>query len=128
MIDHITIRVSDMKKSEDFYARTLAPLGYKSIGEHDGAIAFAPDGDVNKGSIWITPEEGYVTNGMHVGFYVEREDVVQKFYKEALAVGGKSDGAPGLRTEYGGNYYAAFILDPDGNSIEAATYDKSLST
>ena len=122
MIDHLTVRVSNLAQSEAFYGKALEAIGYKNVGNYGGAVGFAPDGDVNRGSLWVA-EGDYVTKGMHVGFFVDTHEVVQRFYKEAMRAGGKSDGEPGSRPEYGGNYYAAFVLDPDGNSIEACFYE-----
>lgn len=121
MIDHVGIRVSDIKKSETFYEKALAPLGYKNLGEHDGAIGFAPQTVDDAGSFWIVDELPLTVNA-HISFRVNDEKFVQDFYDAAMAAGGKDNGKPGSRPEYREGYYASFVLDPDGNNIEATFY------
>lgn len=117
MIDHITIFVSDLEQSKKFYEQTFLPLGYKiSFGEAPYFWAF----DIGKGLFEIAQYEGKnpITSS-HIAFRVENHNKVEAFYKAALEAGAKDNGAPGPRPQYTPNYYASFILDPDGHNIEA---------
>lgn len=123
MIDHVSVGVSDLARSRDFYARALAPLGFAEIGpwrEGARAIAFGlEDAD----DFAISAE--YPTGApVHVAFAADRREQVDAFYAAALAAGGRVNGAPGLRTEYSEGYYGAFVLDPDGHNIEAVHHGR----
>lgn len=124
MIDHVTLRVSDLEKSRTFYQAALGAIGYKESGPHDETAYgyVVKDYEDDSGHLWIVGDEDYVTKGVHVAFGVKNTEAVQKFYNAALAAGGRDNGAPGPRPEYGDNYYGAFVLDPDGNNIEATCY------
>lgn len=122
MIDHVSIRVKDLKKSVAFYEAALGAIGYKKLGEFDGAVWFAVEGpDDNSGSVWLIQEgEGDpLTQNIHVAFGVPDVETVKKFYAAAMAAGGRDNGAPGLCSEYGPEYYGGFVFDPDGNNVEA---------
>ena len=113
MFDHVTIRVGDRAASQRFYEIVFAPLGFADGVEADGftewddfSIAQVGDGEV-------------VTTGLHVGFVAGSEAVVDAFWRAGVDAGYASDGEPGPRPVYGGDYYGGFLLDPDGNSIEA---------
>lgn len=125
MIDHISIRVSSLDKSAEFYEKALGAIGYKRlVGGFDGAIGFAVDNaEDSSGHIWLVKED-YVTTGVHIAFAVPDMEVVKKFYAVAMSNGGRDNGAPGRCPEYGESYYGGFVLDPDGNDIEATTYIK----
>lgn len=124
MIDHIGFPVSDYVTSKLFYERTLAPLGYEMIVEIDKNEMGAPAAGFGIGDnpdFWIGGEGG-VGNPLHVAITARDRAAVDAFYREGIAAGGKDNGAPGLRPQYGPHYYAAFVLDPDGNNIEAVCY------
>lgn len=125
MIDHITIKVSDLQKSANWYATALAPLGYKQFeGDFDGAAGFGKDhAEDDSGHLWMF-DEGNLKNitEVHIAFTAKDKEMVKAFYEAALEAGGTDNGAPGLRPEYGNRYYGAFVLDPDGNNIEATCY------
>jgi catechol 2,3-dioxygenase-like lactoylglutathione lyase family enzyme len=132
MIDHMTIRVSDYGKSKAFYLAALAPLAYSLMAEfeHDGAkIAgfgwTGPDGR-NKIDWWIVQPPaaaGHAVSGpAHLALAAKDRAEVAAFYDAALAAGGKDNGAPGLRPHYHADYFGAFVLDPDGNNIEAVCH------
>ncbi|KAH8555024.1 asparaginyl-tRNA synthetase [Umbelopsis sp. PMI_123] len=114
---HVAICVSDLEASKKFYDPIVELLGLKlthNYGAH-GYYGFSrPEG---------YPAEFGISKGKvgsnHFAFAVDSEEEVKKLYDAALAAGGKDNGAPGLRTQYGPKYYAAFFLDPDGNNIEA---------
>jgi catechol 2,3-dioxygenase-like lactoylglutathione lyase family enzyme len=118
MIEHISLRCRDVKWSREFYARALAPLGYRLHMDFPEAAGFFADGHT---SFWVT--RGKVRAPIHVAFRARSRRAVEAFYEAALAAGAKDNGAPGLR-EYGPDYYAAFVLDRDGHNIEAVTFAK----
>ncbi|MFH1632309.1 MAG: VOC family protein [bacterium] len=125
MIDHVTLKVSNLKKSAEFYEKALAPLGYRRfIGDFDGAEGFGFDHpEDDSGHLWMF-DEGNLKNitEVHIAFKAKDEEMVHAFYRAALDAGGRDNGPPGLRPEYGEAYYGAFVLDPDGNNIEATCY------
>src|SRR5262245_31909298 len=118
MIDHITIAVHDLGKSKRFYERAFEPLGYRlSFGKEEVFWAF----DVGDGSLFEiqqSDDEPPLTR-VHVAFRVNSKAEVDAFYRAALEAGATDNGAPGPRPEYATNYYACFVLDPDGYNIEA---------
>ena len=126
MIDHIGFAVADYERSKAFYAKALAPLGYSLIREVSGednaskfpAAGFGTDG---KPDFWIGGEGG-LEHPLHVAIAVKDRAMVDAFHRAALAAGGKDHGAPGLRPHYHPNYYAAFVLDPDGHNVEAVCH------
>ncbi len=123
MIDHISIAVRDLKKAEPFYAATLAPLGLAKLREWpDAAIGFGK----KYPEFWINRRDALPRiaddSGMHICLRATDTAAVDAFHAAALAAGGTSDGAPGLRSHYYVGYYAAFVRDPDGNRIEAVTF------
>lgn len=125
MIDHISIRVSNLRKSTEFYKKALGAIGYKKLDEDfDGAVAFVFD-DLEKtpGNIWIiqSNESDPPTKNVHIAFRVKNEEIVKKFYDAAMSAGGKDNGKPGRCPEYSDTYYGGFVLDLDGNNIEAKT-------
>ncbi len=123
MIDHITIAVRDLGKSAPFYAVVLAPLGMTKLREWPGAaVGFGK----KYPEFWINRRDAMSRDaddsGAHICLRAPDAAAVDAFHAAALAAGGTSDGAPGLRPHYHGSYYAAFIRDPDGNRIEAVTF------
>ena len=124
MIDHIGFPVSDYATSKAFYERALAPLGYGLVMEVGGNEMDAPAAGFGIGGnpdFWIGGEGG-VGNPVHVAITARTAPRSMRSTQAALAAGGKDNGAPGLRPHYGPNYYAAFVLDPDGHNIEAVCY------
>ncbi len=123
MIDHTGVNCSDFSVSKPFYQKALAPLGYEVVMEFEipGGKA-AGLGEKGKPDFWLgqgTPQKPAI----HIAFRAASRKVVDAFYQAALAAGGKDNGAPGLRPHYHPNYYGAFVLDPDGNNIEAVCHD-----
>lgn len=118
MFDHVTIKVSDFEKSLGFYSAALAPLGYEAQYV-DAAAKSAGFGPKGSPALWIAV--GAVTSQVHLAFKSAARPAVARFHEAALAAGGKDNGAPGLRADYGEHYYAAFVIDPDGNNVEAVT-------
>lgn len=123
-LNHIGIPVTDIARSKAFYEAALKPLGmgvtmeFGSDQTESGgtAIGFGAKGD--SGLFWIGDNEK-VGEGLHIAFDAETREQVDQFHRGALAAGGRDNGAPGLRPNYGPNYYAAFVFDPDGANIEA---------
>jgi catechol 2,3-dioxygenase-like lactoylglutathione lyase family enzyme len=121
VIDHITIGVSDFKRSTAFYDRALAPLGMKRLfdvpHEHTGGVNNTGYGDTWP-FFWMAEQDA--TRGkLHIAFATDSRDKVDAFHAAALAAGGTDNGAPGPRPHYHPGYYGAFVLDPDGHNIEA---------
>jgi catechol 2,3-dioxygenase-like lactoylglutathione lyase family enzyme len=116
MLDHITLRVSDLDAARAFYAAALEPLGLAPTGD-SGITGFTAEGDH---AFWL--DEGEVGTPLHIAFAAKDRATVQAFHAAALAAGGTDNGGPGLREAYGPTYYAAFVHDADGHNIEAVTY------
>lgn len=117
MIAHTSLSVSDYRRARSFYRKALAPLGYRNNMEHGHAGGFNDGANTD---FWISEEDAVVP--AHVAFSARNSTQVDAFHKAALAAGGKDNGGPGYR-DYWPGYYAAFVLDPDGNNIEAVWYD-----
>ncbi len=114
MYDHIGLQVQDVDISARFYRAALAPLGH--VADSSGA-GFGPEGAP---ALWLYAAKGAKNNGgTHVAFRASSHAAVDRFYKEGLKAGGRDHGKPGLRADYSPTYYAAFLLDPDGNNVEA---------
>ena len=122
MIDHISVGVADLERAARFYKATLAALGLSRLVTRPATIGFGksyPEFWINLRATMSPVARG---SGSHVGLRVRATELVDAFHAAALAAGGMSDGAPGLRPQHGEGYYAAFIRDPDGNRIEAVTF------
>jgi catechol 2,3-dioxygenase-like lactoylglutathione lyase family enzyme len=115
LIDHVHLRVRDLETSRRFYQAALRPLGHEV---HAGDDFFASD------ELWVTAD-GPRTTGLHLAFQAADEDAVRRFYEAALAAGGTDNGAPGER-QYHPGYYSAYVLDPDGNNVEAVFHGPAL--
>jgi catechol 2,3-dioxygenase-like lactoylglutathione lyase family enzyme len=128
MIDHMTLLCTDYRRSAAFYLKALAPLGYAITLALDDvtypnlpSAFFTGFGVAGKPDFWLRPSQ--LVAPTHVAFRAVSRAVVDDFYREALAAGGTPNGKPGLRTEYHPSYYAAFVLDPDGNNVEAVCHE-----
>src|ERR1700687_1032924 len=118
IIDHIGIGVADYDRSKAFYTRSLAPLGIGLVMEVEG---WAGLGRGAKPEFWIGMECGGQPS-IHIAFAAETRAQVRAFYQAAIAAGGQDNGPPGIREIYHPNYYGAFVLDPDGNNVEAVCH------
>ena len=118
MIDHVGIHVADVEASKAFYRAALAPLGYSEL--FDLGSAGAGFGAGGKPDFWVHPGAG--SSGVHLAFQTPDRDTVDRFHAAALAAGATDNGGPGLRAQYHPDYYGAFVLDPDGNNIEAVCH------
>ena len=118
MIEHISLRCRDSRASRKFYERALEPLGYEMDRRYGDAFGFIQGG---RHDFWVT--KGKVGTPTHVAFHAQSAAAVDAFYRAAMAAGGKDNGAPGPRDDYG---YAAFVLDPDGHNVEAVIWDEEM--
>ena len=124
IIDHVTLGVSDFETARHFYDRVMQALGFRCLWEKPFMNAYGVEGADDFG---LQFDDCSSRRGTHVAFRAPDRASVNRFHSEALAAGARDDGAPGLRPEYHGSYYAAFVVDPDGNRIEAV-YHKSIGT
>jgi catechol 2,3-dioxygenase-like lactoylglutathione lyase family enzyme len=117
VIDHVTVGVSDLTRSRAFYARALVPLGFSDLGGmRELPVVFFGLEEASDFAI----STAYTTGApVHVAFAADRREQVDAFHAAALAAGGRDNGAPGLRPQYSDDYYAAFVIDPDGHNVEA---------
>ena len=125
MLDHIGFSVADFERSKAFYVKALDPIGIALLFEltaaETGAGAHAGFGAEGKAFFWIGTGDK-PKGGAHVAFAAKSRSEVDAFFSAALNAGGRDNGAPGLRPQYHANYYGAFVLDPDGNNIEAVCH------
>ena len=125
VIDHVGIRVSDLPASRRMYEAALAELGFSVVGEGefeaDAYVLFGRPGsdDFSVHTVGSKPGRDRVTTGAHVAFTAPSAESVERWHGAAMRNGGTDNGPPGLRPEYSGKYFAAFVLDPDGNNVEA---------
>jgi catechol 2,3-dioxygenase-like lactoylglutathione lyase family enzyme len=124
MIDHVSIAVHDLAVAARFYEAVLAPLGFTRLETRPATVGFGK----SYPEFWLNLRKDITpvppSNGVHVCLRARSTEIVDSFHAAALAAGGASDGAPGLRPHHGEGYYAAFIRDADGNRIEAVTFVK----
>ena len=122
MIDHISVGVGDLERSAGFYEATLAALGLSRLVTRPNTVGFGR----SYPEFWINLRAGMAPvapdSGVHVCLRAKSVHEVDAFHAAALNAGGRSDGVPGLRPHDRVKYYAAFVIDPDGNRIEAVTF------
>lgn len=117
MYDHIGLKVSNLAASRRFYEAALAPLGHV-LGSHDDT--YAGLGPKGAPALWLYANAGAAQAvGTHVAFRAADHRAVDAFHKAGLKAGARDNGAPGPRPDYSPTYYAAFLIDPDGNNVEA---------
>lgn len=126
MFDHLGFPVTDLARAQAFYDRALAPLGISLLVEVTEEMTGGQGAHLGYGrdrpAFWIGTGKPAGT-GVHVAFAAPDRAAVAAFHAAALAAGGRDNGAPGLRPHYHPGYYGAFVLDPDGNNIEAVHHD-----
>ena len=118
MLDHVSLKVGDFARSQAFYDAALKPVGMTRV-MGDGQF-FSGYGVAGKPVFWIGAGGG--AGATHVAFTAGDRAAVDAFHAAALAAGGRDNGAPGVRAQYHPNYYGAFVLDPDGNNVEAVCH------
>jgi catechol 2,3-dioxygenase-like lactoylglutathione lyase family enzyme len=116
MYDHIGMQVKDLETSVRFYTEALAPLGHVLCSRDETSAGFGPPGEP---ALWLYASTEKTGRGAHVALRAGSRGAVNAFHAGGLRAGGRDHGAPGLRKEYSPSYYAAFLLDPDGNNVEA---------
>ena len=121
MFDHVVFGVSDYAASKAFFLNALEPLGVAVVSEGPLGVELCRPNDNSSLCIRQQPEEKPAH--LHLAFTAESRQQVEAFYRAALEAGGKDHGAPGLRPQYHGNYYAAFVIGPDGHNIEAVYHE-----
>ncbi len=122
MFDHVVFSVSDYAASRAFFVKALAPLGVHVLSEGPLGIELCrPDG---VSSLCIRRDGAVATSPpLHLAFTAETQLQVQEFYRAALEAGGCDNGPPGIRPQYSGTYYAAFVIGPDGHNVEAVCHE-----
>lgn len=127
MLDHVGFAVADAEVSRAFYEAALAPLGLSLImtvpAEENGSGGTAHGFGTERNPFFWVGDNERVGEGTHVAFRTKTRAEVDAFYAAALAAGGRDNGGPGLRPQYGPGYYAAFVHDPDGMNIEAVCHE-----
>lgn len=116
MYDHIGLKVKNLDTSVRFFEAALGALGHVLCARDAGSAGLGPKGEP---ALWLYAEKGAKGPGSHVAFRAASRAAVDAFHAAGMGAGGKDNGAPGVRTDYGPKYYAAFLTDPDGNNVEA---------
>jgi catechol 2,3-dioxygenase-like lactoylglutathione lyase family enzyme len=123
MFDHVSIGVADIARAKRFYESALKPLGYSLLSDGETSLGYGKDAV----GLWILKSDRPVApdsqSGLHFCFAAPDAKSVAAFHKAALAAGGSDNGKPGVRTDYAPDYYAAYVVDPDGYRLEAYCAD-----
>lgn len=122
VVDHLVLTVSSLERSIPLYEAALAPLGFRRLEEFvgEGAVPFGSE----ESDDFAIREVAQAGGGVHVAFSARTRDEVRAFHEAALSAGARDNGAPGLRPEYHTGYYGAYVLDFDGNNLEAVFHDR----
>lgn len=116
MYDHIGLKVKAVDASARFYRATLGALGHVLHSQDESSASFGPPGEP---SFWLYRAKGTAGSEIHVAFRAAERSAVDRFHRAGLEAGGRDHGPPGVRLDYGPHYYAAFLIYPDGNNVEA---------
>jgi catechol 2,3-dioxygenase-like lactoylglutathione lyase family enzyme len=119
-VDHLWIRVADLDAARSFYEAIATPLAYRMTAHTPERVSFGG----HSGSFSLVADERPRTQGLHLAFPVDSDAAVQAFHRGAVAAGYRDNGGPGERPEYHPGYYGAFVLDPDGNNVEAVHHNR----
>ena len=119
MFDHVVFGVSDYEASKAFFLKALEPIGLTIVAENNLGVELSADGESS-----LCIRKGGETSGhLHLAFTADNREQVEAFHRAALEAGAKDNGAPGLRPDYTGQYYAAFVIGPDGHNIEVVCHE-----
>jgi catechol 2,3-dioxygenase-like lactoylglutathione lyase family enzyme len=118
VFDHLGFNVTDYAKGKEFFLQALKPLGMAITLEGDGWVMIGRPGE---GDLWVG-SLGNSPGPIHVAFSAANREQVRQFYSAAIAAGGQDNGSPRIREEYHPNYYAAYVIGPDGHNIEAVCH------
>jgi catechol 2,3-dioxygenase-like lactoylglutathione lyase family enzyme len=116
MYDHVGLKVRDLEASVRFYSAALAPLGYLLCSRDATGAGFGPKGEP---ALWLYLHPELKSEGAHIAFRAPDHAAIRTFHSAGLKAGGKDNGGAGPRADYSPSYYAAFLIDPDGNNVEA---------
>ncbi len=116
MFDHLGLRTTRLDASIRFYEAVLGPLGHRLASRDQDGAGLGPPGAP---ALWLSRVKGQAGSSVHLAFSAPDRQAVDRFHAAGLEAGGRDNGAPGPRPDYGPRYYAAFLLDPDGNNVEA---------
>lgn len=122
MFDHVVFGVSDCVASKTFFLKALAPIGMAVVAEGPHGTELSADGEA---SLCLFPTDEKPAH-LHLAFRAKTRSQVDAFHRAALAAGGRDNGAPGLRPNYSGRYYAAFVIGPDGHNIEVVCHEPEI--
>lgn len=119
MLDHVSIGVAEVRRTRRFYDAVLEPLGYRCLSEAEDSLGYGSEAV----SLWVNkarqPVKADMASGLHFCFSAPSRKAVDAFHAAGVNAGGRSNGGPGVRSDYGDDYYAAYLIDPDGYRIEA---------
>jgi catechol 2,3-dioxygenase-like lactoylglutathione lyase family enzyme len=118
MYDHIGLKVRDIEASVRFYSAALAPLGYELCSRDETGAGFGPPGEP---ALWLYLTKEATGPGAHLAFRVSDHAAIRKFHAAGMKAGGRDNGGAGPRADYSPTYFAAFLIDPDGNNVEAVS-------
>jgi len=124
MLHHISLGVADLARAGAFYDAALGALGYRRVFEHATAVGYGLHDNEDKLCLKLQPVPRAPGPGFHLAFAAHSREAVARFHGAGLATGGSDNGEPGLRPAYGPNYFAAFLIDPDGHHVEAVINDQ----
>lgn len=116
MYDHIGLKVKDLDASVRFYSSALSALGYVVCSRDESYAGLGPK---EEPALWLYLDRNQAGSGTHIALRAADRAAVERFHKAGLTAGGRENGQPGIRADYGPTYYAAFLIDPDGNNVEA---------
>ncbi len=119
MFDHVSLGVRDIARSRRFYDSALKPLGLAALSVGDDSLGYGKETVALWLAVSASPVPADPRSGLHFCFKAPSRASVGEFHRAALAAGGRDNGAPGLRVDYGPSYYAAYVVDPDGYRLEA---------